>query len=120
MTNLDYLVENLKESYNDESICSLLYTLKNGSGCGCYCKECEFNNTIDVLKYLAEKHSDKIKVTQFEYDLLDSSKPPECSYRYVKMDDFSFFTGMKNKGYFKNINGNERFCEVYERLEVEK
>lgn len=25
---------------------------------------------------------------------------------------------MKEKGYFKNINGDEKFCEVYDRLEV--
>lgn len=121
MTNFEYLIENLKESYNDESICFLLYTLKNGSGCGCYCKECEFNNTIGILNYLSEKHSDKIKVTQFEYDLLNVYITNAMKSNYnQRLTNYNVIVRLKEQGYFKNLNLYQTIGQIKDLLEVEK
>lgn len=119
MTNLDYLIKNIENSKKEDNVCRVVYELKNRHRCYRNCYGCEFHTTNNVLRYLAEKHSDKIKVTQFEYDLIDSLKKTYSAYSKDRMNKFPIFTHMKEKGYFKNIENLKRFCDVYERLEVE-
>lgn len=123
MTNLDYILKNIDKKHKGEAICAVLYLFKTRHNCEDFmenCQECEFNNTIGVLKYLAEKHTDAtIKVTQFEYDLLDSLKKTYSAYSKDHMNKFPIFTHMKEKGYFKNIENLNRLGEVCERMEVE-
>ena len=121
--NLEWMIENIDtfKTANSDNVCSVVYELKNKKQCEeIHCEGCEFNKTINVLKYLAEKHSEKIKVTQFEYDLIDSINKDNTIYNITTMLKFPIFIRMKEKGYFKNIESLNRLGEVYERMEVEK
>lgn len=120
MSNLEYVIKSIKKNEPDcrRMLCDVIYEFKNKTPCCGKCPECEFSTHINVLEYLAEKHNSTIKVTQFEYDLLNSMKPSKSSYKYVTMYGFPVFTAMKHKGYFKNIESSMKFCDVYERMEV--
>lgn len=127
MTNFEWILQNYNEfvkcdKSNEYGICSLAYKIKNGKVCtnSISCNRCEFNENINVLKYLAEKHNEKIKVTQFEYDVIDSLKKIyNGSCNFVDINKFPILTKMKEKGYFKNIDINMCFYELCEKLEVE-
>lgn len=85
----------------------------------CYCSECRFDDS-DVpcyakrMKWLFQEHKEKIRLTRFEYDLLQNY---EGIYRFKNMNAL---TRMKEKGYFKGIDENETVGDILERCEVVK
>lgn len=86
---------------------------------GRFCDECLFNSTktCDIAKteWLYELHKKKYKLTQFEYDLLQSYAD---GYRFK---DISPLTKMKEKGYFKDVNNkDEKIKDIVENCEVIK
>lgn len=123
MNNLDYILKNIEKKHKEDAICSVLYSFKTGYNCESRmenCQECEFNNTIGVLKYLAEKHDNKIKVTQFEYDLLKSYiENCNASNYNQRLRNYHIVVKMKEKGYFKNLDLDKTVGEIKDLLEVE-
>ena len=87
---------------------------------GRFCDKCLFNSTerscdIAKTKWLYKWHKKKYKLTQFEYDLLQSHAD---GYRFK---DISPLTKMKEKGYFKDVdNKNEKIKDIVENCEVIK
>lgn len=84
-----------------------------------FCDECLFNSTktcdIAKTKWLYKLHRKKYKLTQFEYDLLQSYAD---GYRFK---DISPLTKMKEKGYFKDVdNKDEKIKDIVENCEVIK
>lgn len=123
MNNLDYILKNIEKKHKEDAICSVLYSFKTGHNCESRmenCQECEFNNTIGVLKYLAEKHDNKIKVTQFEYDLL-KLYIENCNYSNYnqRLRNYHIVVKLKEKGYFKNLDLDKTVGEIKDLLEVE-
>lgn len=116
-TNLDH--------YKDEILENCLDSLAvvKGRPKLCYktsCNDCDFklvqkechNKVKDWLKQTHKKPT--YKLTQFEYDLLQHFSV------YFKFKEMGLLKEMKEKGHFKNINGDELIKDILESCEVIK
>lgn len=121
MTNLEYINKNY---CNDASfrICKPAYEIKNRTSCDFRCNQCEFcyPDSKKLKKFLKEEYdeSNKVKLTQFEYDLI---KVARVYYRY---DYFvlSYFPyrHLKDLGYFKNVTSQMTFGYVLHNVDIER
>lgn len=85
----------------------------------CICDECIFEDsdiTCDItrMKWLLQKHVEKVELTQFEYDLLRTNNMSHDR----KLSSFATYKGLKEIGYFKDINFNLTIDEVLSKCEV--
>ena len=116
-TNLDH--------YKDEILENCLDSLAvvKGRPKLCYktsCNDCDFklvqkechNKVKDWLKQTHKKPT--YKLTQFEYDLLQHFSVD------FKFKEMGLLKEMKEKGHFKNINGDELIKDILESCEVIK
>lgn len=116
-TNLDH--------YKDEILENCLDSLAvvKGRPKLCYktsCNDCDFklvqkechNKVKDWLKQTHKKPT--YKLTQFEYDLLQYFSVD------FKFKEMGLLKEMKEKGHFKNINGDELIKDILESCEVIK
>lgn len=116
-TNLDH--------YKDEILENCLDSLAvvKGRPKLCYktsCNDCDFklvqkechNKVKDWLKQTYKKPT--YKLTQFEYDLLQHFSVD------FKFKEMGLLKEMKEKGHFKNINGDELIKDILESCEVIK
>lgn len=82
------------------------------------CDECK----KDLIKWLNEEYKEPIKLTQFEYDLLmvHMSAPfdDEDEMKDTKLSSSYIIEGMKEEGYFKDIDLEMTLKEVLEKCEV--
>lgn len=117
VTNLEY--------YKDEILENCLESLAvvKGRPKLCYktsCNDCDFkinqkechNKVKDWLKQIHKKPT--YKLTQFEYDLLQHFSVD------FKFKEMGLLKEMKEKGHFKNINGDELIKDILESCEVIK
>lgn len=69
-----------------------------------------------IKKWLYEEYKEPIKLTQFEYDIINYHG------RLSKFNDICFLMAMKNKGHFKDMNSVEKCSmtieEILENCEV--
>lgn len=84
---------------------------------GTGCSECDFNcdcieGKFRWLKQPYEKP--KYKLTKFEKELL------ECYSDVYSFEVFNSLNGMKEKGYFKDIDTKIPICEILDNCEVIK
>lgn len=80
--------------------------------CRSECFYCE--NKEKVREWLLEEYKEPIKLTQFEYDLLDI-------YGYqgdFDFIDFDVLKILKTKDYFKNVDKDMRIRDILENCEV--
>lgn len=128
-TRLEHIIDNFDSfssstnvSHDELIICEIAYKMENNYMCDGQCEKCKFNKMIDVLKYLNEKHIDKIKLSQFEYDLINLyvGNAKDIN-RNQKLKDYKTIVGMQKIGYFKGLDLNitlkdfKEYCEVIER-----
>lgn len=124
MRNLDVIVNNKK--LNGKAMCRACYMLKTGSDDGCNpfeCCKCEFEDNEACYEFLnAEYKAPKIKLSKFEYDLLMNclEAAVEDKEEKAKIKEWWVITGMKDKGYFKNIDVNQTIKDILENCEVEE
>ena len=123
-TNLKYMIDNYESIKNIDMrlICETIYNIKNGNKCHNDCEKCEFCEVIDCLKYLQEKHTETIKVSQFEYDLINSfsnATASNATANTMLIYSFDIFKNMKQKGYFNNVP-NITIGEIIKRMVVEE
>lgn len=118
-TNLDHYFEDLLKTGGR-------YAFVNGKIKHCWgtrCCDCVFNGGNchkEQIKWLAspyEKQTYKFekptfKLTQFEYDLLQHFSVD------FKFKEMGLLKEMKEKGHFKNINGDELIKDILENCEV--
>ena len=81
------------------------------------CDDCTECNKF-IKKWLYEEYKEPIKLTQFEYDLLINCKETTDYNENDIIEDYWIIEGMKQKGYFKNIELSMNFKEVLENCEV--
>ena len=122
-TNLELAIENFEniQGPGEELIfCEVAYKQKNDEMCSGICEECEFESTLDVLKYFSKKHENKINVSKVEYDILKSFNKINKNTDVIDVFIYSIplIKTMKEKGYFKNVP-NLRLCQVMDLLEIE-
>lgn len=133
-TNLDFLsglvtehfeekVETNYEHFEDEiKDTQFSFAVRDGEvvPCkDCICDECIFEDsdtTCDItrMKWLLQKHVEKVELTQFEYDLLRTNNMSHDR----KLSSFATYKGLKEIGYFKDINFNLTIDEVLSNCEV--
>lgn len=117
------------EHFKDEIIENCMFNLAIVKGkpklCNSvvYCSDCEFyvckdneNNCNEKFKEWLKKPHEKptFKLTQFEYDLLQHFSVD------FKFKEMGLLKEMKEKGHFKNINGDELIKDILESCEVIK
>lgn len=113
-TNLDHYFEDLLKTGGR-------YAFVNGKIKHCWntrCCDCAFkggNCHGEKIKWLASPYEKKTyKLTQFEYDLLQHLSVD------FKFKEMGLLKEMKEKGHFKNINGDELIKDILESCEVIK
>jgi hypothetical protein len=113
-TNLDHYFEDLLKTGGR-------YAFVNGKIKHCWntrCCDCAFkggNCHGEKIKWLASPYEKQTyKLTQFEYDLLQYFSVD------FKFKEMGLLKEMKEKGHFKNINGDELIKDILESCEVIK
>lgn len=113
-TNLDHYFEDLLKTGGR-------YAFVNGKIKHCWntrCCDCAFkggNCHGEKIKWLASPYEKQTyKLTQFEYDLLQHFSVD------FKFKEMGLLKEMKEKGHFKNINGDELIKDILESCEVIK
>lgn len=113
-TNLDHYFEDLLKTGGR-------YAFVNGKIKHCWgtrCCNCAFNGGNchgEKIKWLASPYEKQTyKLTQFEYDLLQHFSVD------FKFKEMGLLKEMKEKGHFKNINGDELIKDILESCEVIK
>lgn len=113
-TNLDHYFEDLLKTGGR-------YAFVNGKIKHCWktrCCDCAFkggNCHGEKIKWLASPYEKQTyKLTQFEYDLLQHFSVD------FKLKEMGLLKEMKEKGHFKNINGDELIKDILESCEVIK
>lgn len=113
-TNLDYYFEDLLKTGGR-------YAFVNGKIKHCWntrCCDCAFkggNCHGEKIKWLASPYEKQTyKLTQFEYDLLQHFSVD------FKFKEMGLLKEMKEKGHFKNINGDELIKDILANCEVVK
>ena len=111
-TNLDHYFEDLLKTGGR-------YAFVNGKIKHCWntrCCDCAFkggNCHGEKIKWLASPYEKQTyKLTQFEYDLLQHFSVD------FKFKEMGLLKEMKEKGHFKNINGDELIKDILESCEV--
>lgn len=111
------------EHFKDEIMQNVKYNLAavNGEPKPCEdtnCDECDFNCDCcgeKRFEWLASPYKKPTyKLTQFEYDLLQNFSVD------FKFKEMGLLKEMKEKGHFKNINGDELIKDILESCEVIK
>lgn len=113
-TNLDHYFEDLLKTGGR-------YAFVNGKIKHCWgtrCCNCAFkggNCNGEQIEWLASPYEKQTyKLTQFEYDLLQHFSVD------FKLKEMGLLKEMKEKGHFKNINGDELIKDILESCEVIK
>lgn len=113
-TNLEHYFEDLLKKGGR-------YAFVNGKIKHCWdtkCCDCAFkggNCHGEKIKWLASPYEKQTyKLTQFEYDLLQHFSVD------FKFKEMGLLKEMKEKGHFKNINGDELIKDILESCEVIK
>ena len=98
-------------------VCRYAYKLKHQRNCtGISCNICEFRKAINTLTYLNEEYKKPIKMSSFEYAVLESFLNTRSDHvANYTFGDFEFFKDLKNKGYYENVDPNLTLREIYER-----
>lgn len=78
--------------------------------------ECELNENIkSIVNVLLEEHK-KIELTRFEFDMFKISENEHPQLKYL--NENLYYTRLKEKGYFKNVDLNMTAEEVLENCEI--
>lgn len=121
MTNLEWFKNNVENLNLDErdSLCIIAYASKHEHCCGndnIRCDECELNENIkSIVNVLLEEHK-KIELTRFEFDMLKISENEHPQLKYL--NENLYYTRLKEKGYFKNVDLNMTAEEVLDNCEI--
>lgn len=114
-TNYEHFEDEIKDTKFD-------FAVRNGKvvQCkNCPCDECFFNDssiTCDVMrvKWSLQRHVEKVELIQFEYDLLRTNNMSHDR----KLSSFATYKGLKEIGYFKDIDFDLTIDEILNNCEV--
>lgn len=116
-TNLEYYFEYLsKLNMSDFALIDGKVTQCLGTGCS----ECDFNGDCieGKFKWLKQPYKKPTyKLTKFEFDLIQTYR--DC-HESCKLSEFKQLIELKDKGHFKNINGDELIKDILANCEVVK
>lgn len=120
MNNFEYIARNRDINSND-CICEIAHECKYGKDCvEKSCDGCEFNGNVHhCLEVLLAEHKEKIKLKQWEYDMLVIRKN-DGIYGYHPLNGSKYIKEMQKLGYFKDVDLNKSAREMLENCEVEE
>lgn len=126
MNNLERYKDEFVYMLNDVAyqppVCNYFEKIWAYSDCSC-CPFCTKDNTVcDYQKFvdwLLAEHKEPIKLTQFEYDLLEYYTYVDNSWNGRILHENYAIRYMCDKGYLKNVDLNMTFREVLDNCEVE-
>lgn len=101
---------------NTRPVCRYLYNYRYGCDCQVnnkLCKHCILDDTLNVIRGLNEDMP-KIRLSNFEYDLLVSYIPSINSTDSLILNNKLLFT-MHELGYFKGIEKDTTFDDILKR-----
>lgn len=114
-----YRDEILKRIKDRENAGCVLYELRTKQKNGCEEDSCT-NCFINSLKWLSERYKPRIKLSKFEYDLIESCI---SSSSYLPKDLFYVWDVLMNlqrKGYFENIDTKMSLHDIFVNAGVEE
>lgn len=108
------------EHYKDEIKCAGYdFALVNGKPTTCkwlLCDQCFFKDRLlcskNRMEWMLKPFKRKYQLTQFEYDLLQSYA------NGYKFKDINPLIVMKEKGYFKDVDKDEKITDILENCEA--
>jgi hypothetical protein len=118
MTNLEFYKDEIKKKIkNGENFACAICQVKNKN-----CQQCSADDGDDILcdfvDWLLEEHKEKIKLTEFENDVLKAfTKYPT----YVDddiIDNYIALQDLSSAGWFQNVDENLSIKEILENCEV--
>lgn len=119
MKNKEKFYEDILEAFTYSGMCEfkISHIHKRNNKCsGISCSEC----AIKVEQWLEEEYKEPIKLTQFEYDLIMNC----CRTTFEtispgdKFNAWWILEGMKQKGYFKEVNPEMKLSEILDNCEI--
>ena len=120
MIVLEHLIGEMKmrSGYKDRRLCNLVNFHQTRTWCDGNCSACKLSNPITVLEYLNKEYQEPIKMSQFEYDLLINCTQINSYNQRDKLYDYWIIEGMKDKGYFQNVDLDMTLKKVIERAVI--
>lgn len=102
MTNLEYYQDEIKQIMKRKNEETMILNEVVGNAFNDFSLKYVNNypyNHFKFIDWLLEEHKEKIKLKQWEYDILNYHK------RDTRFNDNHFLMIMRSKGYFKGIDG---------------
>ena len=126
MTNLERYKDEFVYMLNKNKItlCSFFEVLNNYDDCDTCpygfesCEKGGWCNYRKFIDWLLEEHKEPIKLTKFEYDLLEYYTYVDNSWNGRILHENYAIRYMCDKGYLKNVDLNMTFREVLDNCEV--
>lgn len=113
MTNLEYYKDEIKEEFlNHHYLGDVVYRVASNNGYKFYRNS---EDDINLIDWLLEEHKEPIKLTKFEYDLLQCYQETKDDGEFV---DHYILTEMQYKGHFQNVDYNLTIEEILDNCEV--
>lgn len=119
MTNLEYYKDSLAYMLRDNGciLCNYfgkIKTYKDCKNCPYYDKNKDLCDYQKFVNWLLEEHIEKVKLKQWEKDLLDCEFDDEYRFEYPL-----HLYAMKKRGYFKDITDTSMLIrEILDNCEV--
>lgn len=116
-TNYEHYREKIENYKCDIYAYKQCYVLKELIGSNCAGKICGEDCFMECIKWLNSPYratKPKIKLTQFEYDLIKTNNQPHTR----TFNSFDTYRNMKEKGYFKDVNVEMTLEEILNSCEV--
>nr|DAP09484.1 MAG TPA: hypothetical protein [Caudoviricetes sp.] len=113
MRNIDFYIDNIAKLLS-EADCTKECDCERCE-CDCVCSELT-RSKEQVKNWLLEEHKEKIKLKQWEYDMLAVVKNSITSNLILESN--IYFKELKEKGYFKNVDLNMTAEEVLTNCEI--
>lgn len=114
MKNKEKYFNEILEAFINRKECSfkIFNIYKRDSCSGISCGEC----AKKIKQWLEEEYKEHIKLTQFEYDLI--MKCYEVANENDIFNHWWVLKGMKEKGYFKEVNPEMKISEIAKNCEI--
>ena len=125
MTNLEYYKDEFVYMLNDDNyqplLCNYFEKILIYSDCSCcpFCTKdetgCDYQKFVD---WLLEEHKEKIKLTDFEHDVLKAFTKCPTYVEDDRIDNYIALQDLSSAGWFQNVDENLSIKEIIDNCEI--